>query len=232
VFRQRIRTLVGVGVVSLVAAASASAKTGDTATERPAVAPVASAPAPVVQDSQERWPPAYIVGRSGLTFGTRTAPLVGAEVGGQLAPFLQVYGAFDWHRDVSPSFVEDVSGLISSVVGADVNYRFPSLIGTGGVKLIAPHGKIRPYGVGGVGFGHVSGKVEVEGKDVTSLLDTLGYLDRNDITFTKALFEVGAGFSAANGPMYIDVSYRFRKFLDTGESINMSGLYIGAGVGF
>ncbi len=221
--------------MSLVAAASASAKSGDSATDRSSaapVAPVASAPAPVVQDSQERWPHAYIVGRSGVTFGTRTAPLVGAEVGAQLAPFLQVYGAFDWHRDVSPSFVEDLSGFASSLAGANVNIRFPSLIGTGGVKVIAPHGKIRPYGLGGVGFGHAYGKVEVEGKDVTDLFDTLGYLNRDDITFTKALFEVGAGFSAANGPMYIDVSYRFRKFLDTGEPINMSGLYIGAGVGF
>ena len=57
----------------------------------------------------------------------------------------------------------------------------------------------------------MSGTVEVE--DVTGLLDDLGYLDRDDINFNKALFEVGVSFS--NGLVYVDVSYQFRKFLQT-----------------
>ena len=76
------------------------------------------------------------------------------------------------------------------------------------------------------------GKVEVEGEDVTDLLDGLGYLDRNDVDFNKVLFEIGGGMSASNGRVYVDISYRFRKFLQTGEPINVSGVYAGAGVGF
>jgi hypothetical protein len=178
------------------------------------------------------WPHAYVIGRGGVTFGTRTAPLLGVEVGGQIAPVLQAYGSLDWHRDISPSVIEDVSEIISDIVGADVNYRFPSFVGVGGLKVIAPRGAIRPYGLGGFGYGRVNGTVEIEGEDVTDLLDEFGYLDRDDVDFNKTLFEVGGGVSMSSGRMYMDIGYRFRKFLQTGEPINMSGLYAGVGVGF
>lgn len=181
---------------------------------------------------QSGWPHAYVVGRGGVTFATRTAPLFGAEVGGQVAPALQVYGSIDWHRDISPSFVEDVSELVSDIAGVDVNYRLPTLTAIGGLKVIAPRGTLRLYGLGGFGYGRVNGTVEVEGEDVTGLLDEFGYLDREDISFNKALFEVGGGIALSRGPVYVDIGYRFRKFLQTNQSINMSGLYAGVGVGF
>ena len=185
-----------------------------------------------VPEPRSVWPTSYIVGRGGWTFGTRTAPLAGFEIGGHVAPMLQVYGAFDWHRDISPEFVEDISDIVSDLTGLDVNYRFPTYAGVGGVKVIAPRGVVRPYGLGGFGFGRVKGTVEVEGEDVTELLDDLGYLDRDDIEFNKPLFEVGGGVAVSNGAIYVDVGYRFRKFLDTGEPINVSGIYAGIGVGF
>lgn len=185
-----------------------------------------------VPESRSAWPTSYVVGRGGVTFGTRTAPLAGVEIGGHVAPMLQVYGAFDWHRDISPEFVEDLSELVSDLTGFDVNYRFPTYVGVGGAKVIAPRGVIRPYGLGGFGFGRVKGTVEVEGEDVTDLLDDLGYLDRDDIEFSKPLFEVGGGVAISNGSIYVDVGYRFRKFLDTGEPVNVSGIYAGVGVGF
>jgi opacity protein-like surface antigen len=181
---------------------------------------------------EHTWPKSYVVVRSGLTFGTQTAPLVGVEVGGNVARFLQAYGSFDWHRDISPSLVDDVGDLISDLVDADVNFRFPSYTLIGGAKLIAPHGMVRPYGLGGFGYGRVSGTVEIEGEDVTGLLDEFDIIDRDDINFNKALFEVGGGVSISNGPVYVDVGYRFRKFLQTGAPINVSGVYAGVGVGF
>lgn len=187
---------------------------------------------PQSSGSISEWPRSYIVGRGGVTFGTRAAPLVGVEFGGQLVPMLQVYSAFDWHRDVAPDFVEDISDIVSFIVGADVDYKFPAFTGVGGLKVIAPRGLVRPYGLGGFGFGRVSGKVKVEGEDVTNLLDSLGYLDRDDLIFTKALFELGGGVAISRGRLYADISYRFRKFLQTGEPINVSGLYAGLGVGF
>jgi opacity protein-like surface antigen len=91
---------------------------------------------------------------------------------------------------------------------------------------------VRPYGLGGFGYGRVSGTVEIEGEDVTGLLDEFDIIDRDDINFNKALFEVGGGVSISNGPVYVDVGYRFRKFLQTGAPINVSGVYAGIGVGF
>jgi opacity protein-like surface antigen len=185
-----------------------------------------------VPEPRSHWPASYIVGRGGVTFGTRTAPLAGFEIGGHVAPMLQVYGTFDWHRDISPEFIGDLSEIVSDLTGLDVNYRFPAYVGVGGVKVIATRGMVRPYGLGGFGFGRVRGTVEVEGEDVTELLDDLGYLDRDDIEFNKPLFEVGGGVAISNGSIYVDVGYRFRKFLDTGEPINVSGIYAGVGVGF
>ena len=195
-------------------------------------APPARPPATASRQSTLHWPHSYVVGRTGVTFGTRTAPLVGIEAGSQVAPVAQVYGAFDWHRDISPKFVQDVSDVVSSIVGADVNYRFPAYTLMAGVKALPPHGALRPYALGGFGYGRVNGTVEIEGEDVTGLLDTLGYLDKEDVRFNKALFEVGGGFQASSGPLFVDVSYRFRKFLGTNVGVNVSGLYAGAGVGF
>jgi hypothetical protein len=67
---------------------------------------------------------------------------------------------------------------------------------------------------------------------VTEWLDEFGYLDRDDINFNKMLFEVGGGVSVSSGRIYVDIGYRFCKFLQTGEPINTSWLYVGVGVGF
>lgn len=177
-------------------------------------------------------PRSYVIGRGGFTFGTRVAPLVGAELGGQVAPLLQVYGSFDWHRDVAPTYLRDLAELISELTDVDVDARLPAYVAMAGVKVTAPRGAVRPYGLGGFGFARVEGRIEVEGDDVTELLDELGAIDRDDLEFNKPLFEVGAGISISKASFHVDLSYRFRKFLDTGEPVNVSGLYAGAGVGF
>jgi hypothetical protein len=174
----------------------------------------------------------HITGRSGITFGTETATLAGVEVGGDVLPMLQIYGSFDWHQNVAPEWVQDVGDIISEIVGLDVGYKFPAYVGMGGAKVQVPGRVLRPYGVGGFGVGQVRGKVEVEGEDVTGLFDELGYLDEDDVTFTKPLFEVGGGLGIAVGRGDIDLSYRFRKFLETGEPVNVSGVYVGGGVSF
>lgn len=53
-----------------------------------------------------------------------------------------------------------------------------------------------------------------------------------DVTFTKPLSEVGGGLGIAIGRGDIDLSYRFRKFLETGEPVNVSGVYVAGGVSF
>ena len=174
----------------------------------------------------------HVVGRSGVTFGTATAVLVGVEFSGDVLPVMQVYGSFDWHHDLAPDFVKDLGDLIGSIVGAEVEYSFPAYVGVGGVKIIGPPNTVRPYGIGGFGVGRVHGTVEVDGSDVTDLLDESGYVDKDDLSFTKPLFEVGGGVAISAGRAWIDLSYRFRKFLDVGEPVNISGVYAGAGISF
>jgi len=194
----------------------------------PPLTPVRAEPA----RGHSAWPDAYVIGRSGVTFGTLTAPLVGIEAGARVAPMAQVYGAFDWHRDISPQIVDDLNTLLTDLLGADFKFRLPAYTLTAGVKVTTPRGAIRPYALGGFGYGRVNGTIEVEGRDVTGLLDSLSYLDKSDIEFNKMLFEVGGGMQASKGPLFVDISYRFRKFLQTGTGINVSGIYAGAGVGF
>ncbi len=185
-----------------------------------------------VRVDQSAWPRAYAVGRGGVTFGTRTAPMAGIEVGGHVAPMLQVYGSFDWHRDVAPRFLGRLVDDVNDFYGVDVNARIPAFLGIGGVRVIAPRGRLRPYALGGMGVGHVRGTIEVDGDDVTDLLDDLGVLDRDDLQATNAVFEFGGGVAIPAGPAYVDIGYRFRKPINVDEPYNVSGIYLGAGVGF
>ena len=126
---------------------------------KPDAPPASVAPAPLtpvrVEPARGRssWPDAYVVGRTGVTFGTLTAPLVGIEAGAQVAPVAQVYGAFDWHRDISPQIVNDLNDLLTSLAETDFKIRIPAYTLMAGVKVIAPRGTVRPYALGGFGYG-------------------------------------------------------------------------------
>jgi opacity protein-like surface antigen len=175
-------------------------------------------------------PPDYrshVVGHGGLTFGTETAPLFGVEVSGDITPVLQAYGTFDWHRNVAPKWVQDVADFS----GYDLGISLPSYVGLGGIKVTAPSSGVRPYGLGGFGFGSGKMKVKVDGEDITQLLISEGLVDNSDIKWTKPIFEVGGGIIAPIGHLYVDVGYRFRKPLGV-EDVNMSGVYAGIGASF
>jgi opacity protein-like surface antigen len=176
-------------------------------------------------------PNGYVLGRSGVTFGTATAPLVGAEIGGSIGSIVSVYAGFDWHRDISPTYLGDAMDLLSDFTGIDVNARMPTFTLTGGARVQAPRGAARPYGIGGFGYGRMNGTIEVEGDDVTDMATELGLIDRDDLQANKLLFEVGGGVVVPMGRAFLDAGYRFRKFLEI-EDVNMSGLYIGGGISF
>ena len=174
----------------------------------------------------------HVVGRSGVTFGTETAMLAGVEFSGDVVSVMQIYGSFDWHQNVAPTYLQDVLDILNTVYDTRVEAEIPAFVGIGGLKIIGPPRVVRPYGMGGFGVGRLSGKILVEGSDITDLLDEMGYIDKDDINATKPLFEVGGGIVFSIGRAYIDVSYRFRKFLDVGEPFNVSGVYGGAGISF
>ena len=168
--------------------------------------------------------------RSGLTFGTETAALAGIEGSGDVLPLLTVYGSFDWHQNVAPKWFQDAIDLFNPT-GFDVKSTLPGYVGMGGVKFIFPPAPVRPYALGGFGVAHGKAKVKFEDEDVTNELVLLGYLDDDDISWTKPVFEAGGGIAVPVGRVYIDVGYRFRKVI-TAKDTNMSGVYAGIGASF
>ena len=67
--------------------------------------------------------------------------------------------------------------------------------------------RVRPYGLGGFGYGHGKARFSFDGKDVTdAFLAGNGFTD-DDITYNKPLFEVGGGVAVPIGRFYIDGSY-------------------------
>lgn len=192
---------------------------------------------PPLQPGQQMRPPQphplpflknHVVGRTGGTFGTAAAPLVGFELSGDVAPLCQAYGSFDWHFDVTPTSIKSLYDYVSAIYGVNFEEKVPGFAAIGGIKVIAPnHLAVRPYGVGGFGYGHGTAHIKVEGIDITDQL-----LDKQDIHYDKPLFEVGGGVAVPIGRLYIDGSYRFRKILNVDEPTNISGFYIGAGVSY
>lgn len=210
-----------------------STATADPAPPRYAAPPPHNVTTSRMEQRRSLWPTFAAVGRGGFTFGTRVAPLAGTEFSARVAPMLMVYGSFDWHRDVSPSWIGELEDLLNEVVDdVDLEVRTPAFVGMGGVKVMAPRGAIRPYAMGGFGVARTKARFEIDGIDVLDLALGLGELDEDDVRFTKPVFEVGGGVMLANGGSYADISYRFRKALDTGEPVNVSGIYAGVGVGF
>ncbi len=171
------------------------------------------------------------MGRSGGTFGTTPAGLVGTEFSGDVHPLVQVYGSFDWHQDASPSYFGTIGDIISFATGEKVEYKAPAYVGMGGVKVIAPTRGVRPYGLGGFGVGYGKIKVKLNGEDVTNLVSLVSGINDDDLKYTKPMFEVGGGMAVPLGHFYIDASYRFRKALNV-EDINISGIYIGVGMSY
>ena len=65
--------------------------------------------------------------------------------------------------------------------------------------------------------------------DITGDLVSDGYLD--DDAINKLAFELGGGVLVPVGRAYVDVGYRFMKFVDA-EDVNISRAYAGFGVTF
>jgi hypothetical protein len=166
-------------------------------------------------------------GQFGATFGTEVATFFAGEVAGNVTRDLQIYGTLGRMSNVLPSTVQDdlddVSAFLTFLTGVrwDFEATAPAFFGVGGVRYLVPTGAAaRPYVQGGVGFGNITLKVEeVDFGDVTDDLVEEGYLDDDQIS--KLAFEFGGGVIVPFVRAYVDVGYRFMKFLDA-EEVNIS----------
>lgn len=167
-----------------------------------------------------------VAGQVGVTFQAETALVLAGEVSGQVLPMLQIYGTVGRMEDALPSELQDVFDFFDSRLDVSI----PTVYGIGGVRVIAPAGPIRPYGVFGAGFARLSGTIEFDGEDVTEeVLDLIG-LDEDGLRSTELAFELGGGVTIPLGAAFVDAGYRYMRI--TGEDLNVSRAYAGVGVRF
>lgn len=165
-----------------------------------------------------------LAGQFGTTFQSETAPVFAAEVGIGLIPGLSLYGTFGRMQDVTPGDVANVFDALNPVVDVSI----PALYGIGGIRIAAPAGPIRPYGVAGVGFARLSADVDVFGIDITNLIeDQIGFgLDANELAY-----ELGGGLMFSVGPAaFVDAGYRYMRLNASG--FDVSRVYGGIGLRF
>lgn len=166
-----------------------------------------------------------VAGQFGFTFQTETAPVLAVEVATEVMPMLDVYGTLGRMWDTLPGELKDLA--------EDVDSRFeisaPAFYGMGGVRVRLPVTlAFQPYGLFGIGFARLSGKVEFDGEDITDdFLDITG-MDEDELRSTEFAFELGGGATMPLGPGFVDVGYRLMRVSET----NISRIYGGFGVQF
>lgn len=144
----------------------------------------------------------YISALGGFTFGgdTKTSPLIGAEGGYAITNELTAYGQLGLSLNML-----DKGPLEDQCPRCDIDASVRLTFLTGGVKYAFPlsGSAFRPYVAGGVGFGRVSLKVEVDDVDI------------EDDSSTEGLFEFGGGVEIPMGTSHkIDVGYRAMKIFE------------------
>src|SRR4051812_27892013 len=103
-------------------------------------------------------PSRWITGQTGFTTGT-SAWLLGGEAGARVNPIVGIYGSFGRMADAAPNGLNDAL----TAAGSAVAVTMPTLYGVGGVKLYAPGNRVKPYGLGGLGFARMTAKYTVSG---------------------------------------------------------------------
>lgn len=173
--------------------------------------------------AQER---GLIGGQVGVTFQANTAPFIAAEVAGHVTPALQIYGTVGRLQDILPGEIQDLLAFIDDRLDASA----PAVFAVGGVRGVAPRGAVRPYGLGGAGITHLSGKIEFDGRDVTALGLAVAGFDEDELETTELAFELGGGVLIPFGSAFLDAGYRFLRLIDS--EVNVSRAYVGFGYAF
>jgi opacity protein-like surface antigen len=182
---------------------------------------------------------------TGASFGaeTQTAATFAGEWGEDVSPHVQVHVTVSYFENLMRrDLTDDLSALSSSLTattgttwdlrGRD---RGVTLIGAGRY-LFNPQGTIRPYLGGGAGILNVKRRiVDPRVGDLTaSVLSEFGVgnLSITTQTLTRPLVEGGFGVGFFNGPVYVDVGYRYKRAFHLDETFDFSQAVVGIGYRF
>jgi opacity protein-like surface antigen len=169
----------------------------------------------------------FFAGLANVTFQSTTAPGAGVEGGINAGNLLRIFGAINWFQDITPADVQDDLDDL----GLGIEVTTPATTFMGGVRVGPGDGPFRPYAVAAAGMAHVSGKIEVNGRDVTNELeDEIG----EPLSSNEFVFEFGGGIEIRVGEKaFIDTGYRYMRIsADEGEGVNVSRVYGGFGLRF
>lgn len=179
----------------------------------------------------------YVMGVGGVTFGTETSAVFGAEGGVRMRPNLVVFGEVGRMLNITPQDVQDDLDDAAELLELETGFpwSFDSKIpatyfGAGAKYLIPSNGAMNFYVAGSIGVARLTAEIEEEdlGDIVDDLIDE-GFLDEDDVRATKIYFALGGGVEGNIGTRgMFDVGYRFVKISDA----NVSRLTAGVGVRF
>ena len=159
----------------------------------------------------------WVTGQAGFTPNS-SSWLAGAEAGRRFNPSLGIYGSFGHIADGSPKGMKEA---MSEQMGSNFGVAVPTTYGIGGVKLFAPTGTVKPYGLAGIGYAHTAVRYNVSGTDVTDRV--IG----GPVFVPGRVVEYGAGVEIG-GPIVLDLGYRVMRF----ANYNVGRLQAAVGIGF
>jgi opacity protein-like surface antigen len=195
----------------------------------------------------------YITGIGGFTTAADvTSSDVLAEGGVRVAPHLSVFGDVGQFHNLRPSDVQPNVDTTVAALSADQGLsvlgtaRVPAWYSLAGVRFeAAPHGRVAPYVLGGIGFARLTptatftyssgtlpdGSTPTAGADVTSALETAGDFTAPTPT-TKPMFTLGGGVAIPLARHWdVDAGYRYSR-VATDTPLNTNGAAFGIGYRF
>jgi opacity protein-like surface antigen len=182
---------------------------------------------------------------AGATFGseTQTAAAFGAEWGEDIIRSAQAYVTVSYFENLMRrDLTDDLSALstsLTSITGTpwSLHGRDRGLTLIAGARyLLNSDGTIHPYVGGGAGVLNIKRRiVDARAGDVTSSVLSefnIGELSITTNTLTRPLIEGAVGVAFFNGPVYVDIGYRYRQAFHLGETFDFSQGIVGVGYKF
>jgi hypothetical protein len=187
----------------------------------------------------------YMTGAAGAAFSDQKSATFGVEIGERLGRRAEAYVAFTYFdnlfNDRAAADLVELSGYLAGTTGQSFQFagRDRGLAFSGGAKYLISRGPtFRPYIGGGAGVLNIQREiVDRFLGDVTDPVVGLygapdGVINPSEVSSFKPMGEFLAGVGIAAGRTYVDVGYRFRKVLRTGEAFSFSGFSAGVGMRF
>jgi opacity protein-like surface antigen len=206
----------------------------------PAFAQQGAPPQPV-----ERRDYGWVSIAAGATFGSETdrATAFAGEWGEDIIPSAQAYVTVSYFENLMRQDLTDdlaeLSASLTSTTGTPWNLRGRdrgvTLI-AGGRYLLNSGGTIHPYVGGGAGVLNIDRTIaDARAGDVTaSVLSefNIGELTVTTKNLTRPILEGAAGVAFFNGPVYVDVGYRYHRAFHLDETFDFSQAIVGIGYKF